>query len=191
MTTPTEHNFEQLAAEWQAIDLPGPAPEVLRRFVASRTRLLRVWVAGELVVTAVAVPALTLSAVRGDAVDALALGSLAVVATVAAAVSWLNWRGVLRASARTTADFVTLSGQRLSRLRRAWIGGWALLAAEVAIFAAWIPHRVAGDASSGLFAWGFLATMTLSAVIALLAVRRWLQRETGRVAALQRELTTL
>ena len=190
MTPATEHDFDRLAAEWQALDAPGPAPDAIQRYVRSRTRALKVLAGGELLVCVVAIVSLIgLASATTSSSDRLASLSLAAVAAVAAAVSWLNWRGVLDATARNTAEFVELSLRRLRRMHRAHAAGWALLLIEVTVLTTWIVRRsdLAGTRST-VFAWGLLAGLTTLAVVFLIGFRRWVVRDERRLADLRKEL---
>lgn len=190
MAPATEHDFDGLAADWQALDAPGPAPDAIRRYVRSRTHALKIMAGGEILVGVVAIGALIgLASAATSSGDRLAMLSLAVVAAVAAVASWLNWRGVLHATARNTAEFVELSLRRLRRMRQAHAAGWALLLIEVAVLAIWIVDRSnPGDTRSMVFAWSLLAGMTTLAVVFLLGFLRWVVRDERRLAELRKQL---
>jgi hypothetical protein len=189
MATAPEHDFDQLTADWQAIDAPGPARDAIHRYVRSRTQALKIWVFGELLVAAVAIGALVeLAITTSSSSDRLAALSLAVVAAVAAGASWVNWRGVLHATDRSTAEFIDLSVRRQRRMRRAHITGWVLLLVEVAVLTTWILQRTnLGDSQSTVLAWGLLVALTTLAVVFLLGFRRWLVRDERRLAELRAE----
>lgn len=189
MTPDTEHDLDRLAADWQAVHAPGPAPDAIQRYVRSRTRALRVWASGELLVGAVALGALiTLAITTANPSDRLAMISLAIVVIASGAVSWLNWRGLMHATVRSTSEFVELSLLRLRRMRRAYAAGWVLLGAEVAVLSTWIVHRsFSGDVRSAVFSWGLLACMTALAVVFLFGFRRWIARDERHLVELRRE----
>jgi hypothetical protein len=128
-----------------------------------------------------------------DAVERWAMALLALITMAAMCVGWWNWRGSLMASANTTAEFVSVSAERLRRMRHAWRIGWIVLIAEVAVFVVWIwnnlyGQRVPHTALAERFAWGWLAAMTLSAVIFLLWIDRRIRRDVEKFDALKREL---
>lgn len=60
-------------------------------------------------------------------------------------VGWWNWRGSLLASANTTSQFVSVSTERVRRMRRAWRIGWIVLIAEVAVFSVWVWNHLYGQ----------------------------------------------
>jgi hypothetical protein len=190
MAPATEPDFDRLAADWQTLDAPGPAPDAIQRYVRSRTRALKILAGGELLVGVVAIGALIRLAIAATSSgDRFAMLSLLAVAAVAVVASWLNWRGVLHATARNTAEFVELSRRRLRRMRQAHAAGWALLLIEVAVLAIWIADRSnPGDPRSTVFAWGLLAGLTTLAVAFLLVFRRWVVRDEHRLAELRKQL---
>ena len=81
-------------------------------------------------------------------------------------------------SAETSAAFLDLALARCRRRRRGLTAGWALLAAEVALFIPWIHHRLhlgaSPTAAEVLTAYGFLATMAGTTAVILV----WLGRRT-------------
>jgi hypothetical protein len=128
-----------------------------------------------------------------DPVGRLAMGLLALITVSALAFSWVNWRGAIRTSTGTTTAFLSLSLERLRRLRRGLYAGWSILAAEIAIFVPWIWHRLyagAGPPSEAAerFAWGLLGGVTLLGVALLAGLHAWARREARMLDGLKREL---
>jgi hypothetical protein len=128
-----------------------------------------------------------------DLVERWAMALLAVITITAVSVGWWNWRGSLLASAKTTAEFVAVSAERLRRMRQAWRIGWIVLIAEVAVFTVWIWNMLYAGARDHTpfaerFSWGWLAFMSLAAVVFLLRTDRWIRRDEEKFAILKREL---
>jgi hypothetical protein len=192
--TSSDRDLERWRSDWQSLEDPGPSAEVVRDLVRRRDRLLAVWVAGEWVVAAVALPVVGYVAwTTHEPVERLAMILLAIITVGTVAVSWWNWRGMVRVSASTTADYVSVSLERLRRLRRAVTIGWVVLGAEVAVFVVWIWHRLHGGPASvpvgsTVFAWSLLAFLVGSAAVFLVSVHRWVERDAARFEALRREL---
>jgi hypothetical protein len=191
MTEWPVEDLERLADDWQAIDAPGPAPEAIRRYVRARSRLLRVWMAGELLLGAVVFPVLVyLAWTARDLGDRIAMSALAALTVAAVWIAAWNWHGVLCADAETTSAFVALSIRRLGRVGQAYRVGWLVLVFEVVILGLWIWSRFGTSASAAsMFAWGLLTVMTAGATVFLLALRRWIVREQDRFEAVRRELS--
>jgi hypothetical protein len=104
-----------------------------------------------------------------------------------------NWRHSLRASADTTTAYVTLSIDRIRRLRRAIRFGWGLLAAELLVLGPWVWYSLYGgqyppSAEAERFAWGLLVIMTTLALLFLIGIQRWLAREARILEGLRREI---
>ena len=119
--------------------------------------------------------------------------SLTLITIATVLFGWWNRRGVLRSRATTMADYVAISTERLRRMRMAWCIGWMVLAAQVAVFTIWLWNRLyAGTTPPSInaerFGWGWLAGMTIAAVVALLCFERWIRRDEKRFEALRREL---
>jgi hypothetical protein len=179
-------------ADWQGGGEQESSGEAIRLYTQRRSRFMSKWLLSELAVAAIALPVPAyLGWVATDRVERLAMGLLAAITIAAVGVGWWNWRGSLLASAKTTADFVAVSTERLRRMRQAWRLGWVVLAAQVAVFAVWIttflqnrPHTVSAER----FAWGWLAFMTLSAVVFQLWLDRRIGRDEEKFKALTREL---
>jgi hypothetical protein len=179
-------------ADWQGGSEQGSSGEAIRLYTQGRSRFMWKWLLSELAVGAIALPVLAyLGWMATDRVERWAMGLLAVITVAAMSVGWWNWRGSLLASAKTTADFVAVSTERLRRMRQAWRIGWVVLAAQVAVFAVWIPSFLGNRAhtvSAEWFAWGWLGFMTLSAVTFLLWLDRRMRRDEEKFTALTREL---
>jgi ABC-type Co2+ transport system permease subunit len=181
-------DLEQLAADWQAIDAPGPAPDAIRRFVGARTRVLRAWIAGEVLVGAVAILVLGYFGwTTEDRRERLVMISLAIVTAAMMAASRWIWTGVIDLQARNTAEYVALSLERLRRMKQACWAGWAALTAEVVLFALWIPNRAGGSENSA-FAWALLAGMTVAAAVFLRSLRWWIARDERRLSDIRRDM---
>lgn len=178
-------DLDGLAREWQAMDWPGSPDDRVRRYVRTRSRLLMLWVVGEGLVGAVALPwLLYLAWTMPAAGDRVAMLSLALVVVMAVAAGWWNWRDVLGHRAESTAAFLDLSLRRLQRVRWALRAGVITLLAEVAIFGTWIASRP----GSSVFGWTLLLVMAAGGVGFLLTARRWLDREARRLDSLRREV---
>lgn len=173
--------------EWQRVDA-APASAPLARRVQSRSRLLGVWVAAEIAIVAAAVIALAWIALTSPvAVDRLAMAGLAVVCAAAGMFAHWNWRDAWRAADASHQAFLDLSLLRCRRVRRAVTAGWCLLAAEVLCFVPWIAARfetTGATAGSYVRGYGWLATLVVAAIVFLIAVRRWADREEAAIREL-------
>lgn len=181
-------------SDWQSGIQPESSAEAIRRYAQGRSRFMWKWALAEMVVGLVALPVLAYMAwTTTDALERWAMGLLAVITIAAMGVGWWNWRGSLLASANTTAQFVSVSTERLRRMRQAWRLGWILLVAEVAVFTVWIWNNLYGQgvpptAFAERFAWGWLVTLSLSAVAFLLWLDRRIRRDVEKFETLKREL---
>jgi hypothetical protein len=181
--------LKEWAADWQAGSDQESSAEAIRLYAQGRNRFMWTWVLFELSVGAMALPVLGyLGWTAPDAVQRWAMWLLAFITIAAMSVGWWNWRGSLVASARTTAEYLAVSAERLRRMRQAWRIGWIVLIAQVVVFSVWIGTRSFAAAAAERFAWGWLLFVTLTAV----AFMRWLDRRIRRDAdtfeALKREL---
>ena len=68
--------------------------------------------------------------------------SLASITVATVGFGWWNWRGVLRSSAASTAEYLAMSAERLRRMRLAWRIGWLVLSAQFVVFAIWIWEQL-------------------------------------------------
>ena len=195
MTSPDEQaDFSNWMQTWQDDDAPPVPAAKIREYVTRRGRLVRAFMISDLVIGVVAVPLLAYLAWSADnTIDRLSMIALASITTAAVCFGTWNWRAVRRDTAATTAGFVTLSTERLRRMRTAWQFAWALLAAQIVIFTIWIGNALyAGpgpvNAAAERFAWAWLMGMALATALALAWFGRWLNRDAERFAALRREL---
>jgi hypothetical protein len=194
MTQPSDRELEQWMRAWQSpADIPAAAPEAIYRHVRRRSRLIRLWLVGEVAVLAVVAPLIARGFAIGNALERVAMMLLALIGLAAIAFSWWNWRGTLRTSGASTAAFLALSRLRVDRLSRAVTAGWVVLVAEVLVFVPWIALRLYGgpapvSATSVAFSWGLLAAMTLLGVAHLLRLARWARNERAQLDAIEGEL---
>ncbi len=192
MTMDNDRDLHQWTADWQSESERQFSAEAIRLYAQGRNRFMWTWVVLELTIGGIALPILGyLGWMASDAVERWAIWLLALITIAAASVGWWNWRGSLLASAKTTAEFVAVSTERLRRMRQAWRIGWIVLAAEVAVFSVWIWRRLADAPSPSMyswFAWGWLLFMTLSAVAFLRWLDRRIRRDADTFDALKREL---
>jgi hypothetical protein len=192
--TSTDRELQQWMDAWQAETGERTAPEAIRAHVRRRSLQLGVWLAGEIVVAGLAIAFVIRAALAtADPVDRIAMALLAVIASGALALSWWNWRGTVRATARTTREFVRLSVERWRRLRRAIVLGWGLLAAEVLVLAPWVWHRLYGgtappSADAERFGWGLLVLLSTLAALLLGALHLWARREERRVGEMLQQI---
>lgn len=194
MTQTPDREVQQWMDAWQSAvtEAAGP-PEAIHRHVRRRTRLLWIWLAGEVVAVAAVTPLLVRAALVGDAIERLAMALLALIAAGAIACSWWNWHGALRVWGETTAAFLELSRRRVERFARAVVIGWVVLAAEVLVFVPWIAYRLYGRRTPAtqelqIFSWGLLAALTLLGAVALVGLSLWARRERRHLDELQREI---
>jgi hypothetical protein len=185
---PSDREFQAWARDWVAYS-EGEAPaEVVRRHVRKRTMLLRAWQTLEVAIGAAAVSTLSYCAVsQPGPSDRLAMGTLDVVAIAATAFALWNWREGLKAGGETTRLFIELSRERCRLLRRAIKTGWVILAAEVAVFVAWVAHHVGWPSSGPAWPWGLLAGLVGAAALGLGALEAGARRETDALDGLARE----
>lgn len=182
------------ASDWQTGSDGESSVEAIRLYAEGRRGFMWSWVLSELTVGAIALPVLAyMGWMATDQIERWAMGLLTLITVAAMCVGWWNWRGSLLASAKTTAEYVAVSTERLRRMRQAWRLGWVVLAAQVAVFSVWIWSFIYGQgpapsAFAERFAWGWLAFMSLAAVVFLLWMDRWIRRDEEKFAALKREL---
>jgi hypothetical protein len=195
MSAPDDRDFQRWSKEWQ-----GGTPrdisteEQIRLYVKGRGGLLWSFLVSDFLIGAIALPILAYFSINArNEVERLSMISLASITIATIGFGWWNWRGVLRSSAASTAEYLAISAERLRRLRLAWRIGWIVLAGEVIVFVIWIsnhfhfsdgPHEPGGER----FAWVWLAGFTLVAVVSLIWFGRWIARDTARFEALRREL---
>lgn len=182
-------------SDWQAGAQHDEPADAIRLYAQGRRGFMWTWVMSELAVGAIALPVLAyMGWMATDEVERWAMYLLVLITAAAMCAGWWNWRGSLLASAKTTAEYVAVSTERLRRMRQAWRIGWVLLAAQVAVFSVWIWNMLYAGARSHTafyewFSWGWLAFMSLSAVAFLLWMDRWIRCDEEKFAALRRELT--
>lgn len=184
MTEPPDRELEQWVQAWRVpLDEPAAPPEAIYRHVQRRTRLIRLWLAGEALVVVLVAP-LIVSAFRvGDAFERMGMAVLGAAGLAAAAFSWWNWHDTLRTSGESIAGFIGLSRLRIARLSRAITAGWVLLAVELMVFVPLIALR-----SPGAFSWALLAALSSCGAAFLLALARWTSAERERLEAIEGEL---
>lgn len=195
MSLQDDRDFQQWQQDWQAGQSRDiTTEEQIRHYVKRRGGLIWSFVVADFVIGGIALPILAYLGVyaRSD-VERFAMFGLGGMTIAAVSFGWWNWRGVLRAAAATTAEYVAISAERLRRMRLAWRVALAVLFAEVLIFTAWIwDHLYSGarahDRGTEVFAWTWLGGFTLAAMAGLVWFRRWLNRDAERFAALRREL---
>ena len=195
MSAPDDRDFQQWTKEWQAgTPRDETTEDQIRHYVKRRSGLLWSFFVSDFVIAGIALPVLVYYAVaaRSD-VERLSMLSLAVITVATVGFGWWNWRGVLRSSAATTAEYLAVSAERLRRMRLAWRIGWLVVSAQVAVFTIWIweqlySGRLPYNAAAERFAWSMLGGMTVAAVIGLIIYGRWIRRDTKRFEALRRDL---
>jgi hypothetical protein len=186
--------LKQWASDWQASPYDVESTEQIRRYVKRRTGLLFSFAIADLVIGAIALPVLAYLAIRTHSdVERAAMTALASITVAAVMFGWWNRRGVLRAAATTTADYVAISVERLRRMRTALRIGWMVLFSEVIVCSIWVWDRLySGDRVVGpgeeQFAWSWLTGFTLLAVFGLLRFGRWLDRDAERFEMLSGDL---
>src|SRR5687768_10775221 len=184
MSAPDDRDFQQWSKEWQAgTPRDVSTEEQIRHYVKRRSGLLWSFLVSDFVIGAIALPILAYFSIYARSeVERLSMISLASITIAAIGFGWWNWRGVLRSSAASTAEYLAISAERLRRLRLAWRVGWIVLAGEVIVFVIWIsnhfyfsdgPHEPWGER----FAWVWLAGFTLVAVVSLIWFGRWIARD--------------
>lgn len=186
--------LREWTSDWQAgDDREGPG-DAIRVYAHGRRRFMWKWALSEAAVGIIALPLLAYQGwTSTDAVERWSMGLLALIVVAAMGVGWWNWRGSLLASARTTADYLAVSAERLRRMRQAWRLGWVVLVAEVAVFSVWIWNMLyaGGRDHSPLaerFSWGWLAFMSIMAVAFLWRMDRWIRKDEEKFESLRREL---
>jgi hypothetical protein len=186
--------LKEWTSDWQAGEDRDDSADAIRLYAEGRRGFMWTWVLGELTVGAIALPLLAyMGWMATDQIERWAMYLLALITVAAMCTGWWNWRGSLLASAKTTAEYVTISTERLRRMRQAWRIGWVVFAAEVAVFSVWIWNMLyAGGRAHTPFAerfsWAWLAFMSLAAVGFLVWMDRWIRRDEEKFALLKREL---
>jgi len=194
MTSKDAVDLKELIGDWQAAPYDAASAEQIRHYVKQRTGLLWSIAVADFVVGGIALPVLVyLGVTTTRDAERMAMMGLASITIAAVMFGWWNRRGVLRSSATTIADYVAISAERLRRMRMAWRIGWAVLVAEVIVFAIWIWNRLysgpaAPDPGAERFAWAWLGGFTLAAIAGLVYFGRWLNRDAARFEGLRREL---
>jgi len=194
MSTQDDRDFAEWTKEWQAAEPDVAAAEQIRHYVKRRTGLLWSMAVIDVVIAGVFLPVLAyLAWVTDKDVERIAMLSLASITVATLCLGWWNWRGVLRSSATSVAEYVAISVERHRRMRLAWRIGWVVLVAQVIVFTVWIWDRLYGDGEPATqfaeqFAWGWLGGVTIAAIVSLLAFGRWLTRDEERFAHLRLEL---
>jgi hypothetical protein len=192
--TSSSDDLEQWAHAWQQLSEPQTGPAAIRAHVGRRSVLITVWVTAEIVLCVAMLGFLLLRTVIAlDPIEQVVQGVLALMTAGSLLFSIWNWRHSLRASADTTSAYVTLSIDRIRRLRRAIRFGWGLLTAELLVLGPWVWYALYGgeqppSADAERFAWGLLVTMTTLALLFLIGVQRWVAREGRILDELRREL---
>jgi hypothetical protein len=195
MSTHDDRDFQQWTKEWQAgTPREVATEEQIRHYVKRRSGLLWSFFVADFVIAGIALPVLVylVVAARSD-IERASMFSLVVITVATVGFGWWNWRGVLRSSAATTAEYLAVSAERLRRMRLAWRIGWLVLSAQFAVFTIWIweqlySGRLPYNPRAERFAWSMLGGMTIAAVIGLIIFGRWIRRDTNRFEALRREL---
>lgn len=194
MTTSAEHEWQEWVDTWQADSGPLAPPEAIRQYVRRRSRLLAVWVTGEVIVALGFSSFLVHRTLTDpDPAERLAMGLLALIAAAALVASWWTWRGAIRSSGLSTAAFVALAIERSRRVRRAIGVGWGILVAELAVFVPWVWHGLYGGADAPSrdaerFGWGLLVGLTTLAVLFLGSLHAWARADRVRIENLRREI---
>ena len=194
MSTPDDRDFQQWTKEWQAgAPRNVTTEEQIRHYVKRRSGLLWSFFVADFVIAGIALPVLVYFGVaaRSD-IERASMFSLVVITVATVGFGWWNWRGVLRSSAATTAEYLAVSAERLRRMRLAWRIGWLVLSTQFVVFTIWIweqlySGRLPYNPRAERFAWSMLGGMTIAAVIALIIFGRWIRRDTNRFEALRRE----
>jgi hypothetical protein len=188
----TDPDLTAWTADWQAGQETPGGSQAIRDYVRKRSRLIRVWMWGELAVGIVALPVLGyVWWMTENTVERMAMCLLGLITIGAVVLGRWNWKGLRDASGGTTMEFVEVSLARIQRVRQALWMGWGILIAEVCVFTLWITARFEnGAASRGseTFAWTWLSFMTIVAIAHLLWLSRWIDRDAARFEALRRDL---
>ena len=166
----------------------------IRSYVKRRSALMWSFLIADCMIVGTALPILVyLALTASDEVERVTMTSLALMTIATAAFSWWNWRGVLRASAASVADYIEISGERIKRMRLATRAGWIVLIAELILFTIWIRNRLYfGHAppskSEEFFAWTWLIAVSTVFIVGLIVFGRWQARDRMRFAALRKDL---
>ena len=136
MSAQDDRDFQQWTRDWQAgTPRDVTTEEQIRHYVKRRSGLLWSFMVSDFVIGAIALPILVYFSVAArNEVERLSMISLASITVAAIGFGWWNWRGVLRSSAASTAEYLAISAERLRRLRLAWRIGWVVLTGEVVVF---------------------------------------------------------
>jgi hypothetical protein len=197
MTLHEDHDFREWQQQWQtAVPRDVSTEEQIRHYVKRRTGMLWSWIVGEFIIAGIALPVLAyLGWASSVEIERFAMWALAVMTVATIMFSWWNWRGVLRSSANSVAEYVAISAERLRRMRLAWRVAWMVLIGEVALFTIWIWDHLYSDAQphdvgAERFAWTWLAAFSGAFAIYLVFLGRWIKRDAERFERLRRELDT-
>ena len=194
MTSNDDRDLKEWTADWQAAAPGAESAEQIRHYVKRRGGLIWSWAISDFVIGGIALPILAYLGWAAEAeVERFAMMGLASITIAAVGFGWWNWRGVLRSSATSVAEYVAISAERHRRMRLAWRIGWLVLAGQVVLYTIWIWDNLysgAREHTAGAerFAWGWLAIMTIAGVAGLTYFGRWIKRDAQRFDALRREL---
>lgn len=195
MTVHEDRDFREWQQQWQAaVPRDISTEEQIRHYVKRRTGMLWSWIVAEFIIAGIALPILAyLGWASTVEIERFAMWALAVLTVAVVLFGWWNWRGVLRSSANSVAEYVAISAERLRRMRLAWRTAWLVLAGEVILFSIWIWDRLYSgtrplDAGNERFAWSWLAGVGAAFVVYLIWLGRWIRRDSERFERLRREL---
>lgn len=126
--TGNDRELKEWAADWQAAEPSPESAEQIRHYVKRRSRLLWSWAVADFVIGGIALPILAYMGLTTTVeVERWAMIGLASITVATVCFGWWNWRGVLRSSASSVAEYVAISAERLRRMRLAWRIGWIVL----------------------------------------------------------------
>lgn len=199
MSEPLDDELRTWMEDWRVEAKEVAAPDAaariaaLARSVRRRSLGLKLLTAAEVCFAAGMLAALAGVAARERTpADVATMAGLGLLTIWALAFALWNRRGLWAPSAETSAAFLDLALRRCRRRRRGLAAGWALLAAEVALFAPWIHHRLHLGAppttEEALAAYGFLAMVAGTAAVILLWLGRRTRRELAELEGLARGL---
>ena len=199
MSEPLDDELRTWMDDWREEATEPAAPEAaakiatLARSVRRRSLGLKLLTVAEVVFAAGMLAVLAGVAVRERTpADVATMAGLGLLTLWALAFALWNRRGLWAPSAETSAAFLDLALARCRRRRRGLTAGWALLAAEVALFIPWIHHRLhlgaSPTAAEVLTAYGFLATMAGTTAVILVWLGRRTRRELRELEGLARGL---
>jgi hypothetical protein len=189
MTIVADREWEDLGQVWRAGPAPG-AERWVRELVTRQTRLFRVMLATEVLITVVVLGAVAWTVVVERTAVALGFGLAALVHSgVIWGFSLWNRAGVWRPLGESTREYLALARERCRRERRAANFVFGLLLTEGVLLGAWLGYAQSIDAPVRRGGWWIPpAAVFVGAFVWAFWVRRRAEARLIRLVGVERSL---